>query len=212
MEREETKILWHIFVRECYRLTGRRETVILDLGANVGFFALYAARKAPHAHIYSAEPVPSTFRRLLHHLEWNGLSDHVTALNFAMSGATGTGFIAREDVPAGQKRLLSKYDSRAAELSVQCRTLESIFDDQKLEQVDLAKVDIEGSEYEVLLSTRVEVLRRIARMDLEVHNNITAKGYSFDNLREHLREGGLLLTSLETDAKGFSQARFARAA
>jgi tRNA1(Val) A37 N6-methylase TrmN6 len=81
LEREETKILWHIFVRECYALAGR-ESVILDLGANVGFFALCAALKAPKAHVYSAEPVPSTVRRLLHHLEWNVLRDRVTALEF----------------------------------------------------------------------------------------------------------------------------------
>jgi FkbM family methyltransferase len=210
LEREETKILWHIFVRECYPLAGN-ETVILDLGANVGFFALYAASKAGQAKIYCAEPVPATFRRLIHHLEWNGCTNRVTALNFAVSGSAGTRFIARENVPSGQKRLLAESDSLPGETQVQSRTLESIFDQFRLHHVDMAKVDIEGSEYEVLLSTRPEILRRIARMDLEVHNNLTARGYSFDALVKHLLAGGLHLTSQETDANGFSQAHFVRA-
>ena len=72
-------------------------------------------------------------------------------------------------------------------------------------------MDIEGSEFDALLSTRVEVLRKIARMDIEIHNH-TAQGYSFDNRRYHLKQAGRTLTSLETDAQGFAQARFARAA
>ena len=67
-EREDVKILWHIFVRRCYQVTGT-ESVILDLGANVGFFALYAATNAPQARVVSIEPVPSTFQRLARHLE-----------------------------------------------------------------------------------------------------------------------------------------------
>jgi FkbM family methyltransferase len=209
MEREDVKILWHIFVRECYSVTGA-ESVILDLGANVGLFALYAAMRAPHAHIYCAEPVPATFRRLLDHLDWNGIRVRVTLLNCALGAKAGARFIARENVPAGQKRLLSYNDQSPGEVQVQCRTLESIFDQYHLDQVDLAKVDIEGSEYEVLLSTPPEILRRIARLDVEVHNNITAQGYSFESLVKHLNASGLVPTALETDAQGFSQASFAR--
>lgn len=210
VEREDIKVLWHIFVRKCYRVNGA-ESVILDLGANVGFFSLYAAMNALHARIYSAEPVPSTFQRLLNHLEWNGLTDRVTAMNYAVTGTSGTRFVARENVPAGQKRLLSdSCDHASADIEVPCCTLESILERFGLDRIDMAKVDIEGSEYEVLLATPPATLRRISRLDLEVHNNTTAKGYKPDVLFQHLKTGGLVLSSLETDAKGFSQARFER--
>jgi FkbM family methyltransferase len=166
---------------------------------------------APHARIYSAEPVPSTFQRLLNHLEWNGLTDRVTAINIAVTGTSGTRFVARENVPAGQKRLLSdSCDHASADIEVPCCTLESILERFGLDRMDMAKVDIEGSEYEVLLATPPATLRRISRLDLEVHNNTTAKGYTPDVLFQHLKTGGLVLSSLETDAKGFSQARFER--
>jgi FkbM family methyltransferase len=209
VEREDIKVLWHIFVRKCYGVHGA-ESVILDLGANVGFFSLYAAMNAPHAKIYSAEPVPSTFQRLLNHLESNGLTDRVTAMNYAVTGTSGTRFVARENVPAGQKRLLSDgCDHASADIEVPSCTLESILERYSLDRIDMAKIDIEGSEYEVLLATPPAALRRISRLDLEVHNNITAKGYTPEVLFQHLRTGGLALTSLETDAQGFSQARFA---
>jgi Methyltransferase FkbM domain len=95
---------------------------------------------------------------------------------------------SREKMSPQDKSVCSlESDSKAAELSVQCRTLESIFDDYRLEQVDLAKVDIEGSEDDALRSTRGEVIGRIARMDIEIHNDITAQGYSFETLRDHLK-------------------------
>ena len=119
--------------------------------------------------------------------------------------------MARENVPAGQKRLLSdSCDHASADIEVPCCTLESILERCGLDRIDMAKVDIEGSEYEVLLATPPATLRRISRLDLEVHNNTTAQGYTPDVLFQHLKTGGLVLSSLETDAKGFSQARFER--
>src|SRR5690242_4980783 len=47
---------------------GRCRT-ILDIGANVGLFALYAASVAPEAVIHSFEPEPATFERLTGNLQ-----------------------------------------------------------------------------------------------------------------------------------------------
>jgi hypothetical protein len=102
METEEVKILWHIFVRHCYRVSGH-ESVILDLGANIGLFTLYAATAAPRARTYSAEPVPSTFSRLMQHLEANGLTGRVFPLNSAITAVSGQRHIADERAPAGAK-------------------------------------------------------------------------------------------------------------
>ena len=71
-------------------------------------------------------------------------------------------------------------------------------------------MDIEGSEFEVLLATPPSALRRIARMDIEIHKNVTAQEHTSDELIAHLNTAGLRLASIETDALGFSQARFVR--
>jgi len=210
MEPEDLKILWHIFVRKCYEIAGD-ERVILDLGGNVGFFALYAAMNAPHARIFSAEPLPATFNRLVEHVEWNRFSNRVTALNYAITGEAGQRYIGGEDVPTGQKRLVTRHqDVTASDIPIQSRTLTSVLEEYNIDRIDMAKVDIEGSEFEVLLATAPAVLNRIARLDLEVHNNITAKGYTLDGLIRHLHTGGLDVTSLETDEEGFSQVRLVR--
>jgi FkbM family methyltransferase len=204
-EAEEVKILWNIFVRRCYRVAGD-ESVILDLGGNIGLFSLYASREAPSARIFTAEPMPATFARLEQNLRRNGLQDRVTALNYAVAGTECERFFAREAVPSGQRRLLSGPDDETApDTRVSCRTLTWLLEENRLQKVDLAKIDIEGSEFESLLATPPEILRRIQRISLELHNNTTAKGYQTEDLLGHLRNSNFEVTQMATDPEGFSQ-------
>jgi FkbM family methyltransferase len=204
-EAEEVKILWNIFIRRCYPMAGD-ESVILDLGGNIGLFSLYAAREAPSARIFTVEPMPATFERLQQNLRRNRLQDRVTALNYAVAGTECERFFAREAVPLGQKRLLTDPgDKTAADVPVSCSTLSSIMAEQKLEKVDLAKIDIEGSEFESLLATPPEFLKRIKRITLELHNNATAKGYRTEDLLSHLKNSNFEVTQMATDPEGFSQ-------
>jgi hypothetical protein len=47
------------------------------------------------------------------------------------------------------------------------------------------------------------VLRRLARLDVEVHNDITAQGYSFESLVKHLHADGPVTTAFETGRARF---------
>src|SRR5207245_3538172 len=67
----------------------RDDRLILDAGANIGMFAVWAAQIAPGARIFSLEPWPSTFKRLNRHIEMNGLADRVVAVNVALAGDSG---------------------------------------------------------------------------------------------------------------------------
>ena len=54
---------WQIFIHETYAVNPR-DTVIVDAGANIGSFSLYALATAPAARVVAIEPFPSTFDRL----------------------------------------------------------------------------------------------------------------------------------------------------
>ena len=51
--------LWLIFFSPAYPVKAS-DRVIVDAGANVGFFTLYASHRAPLARIISIEPFPPT--------------------------------------------------------------------------------------------------------------------------------------------------------
>jgi hypothetical protein len=63
--------VWAIFGADEY-LVRDTDEVIVDVGANVGLFALYAAQTAPRARIYCFEPLPQNFYRLQQQVESAG--------------------------------------------------------------------------------------------------------------------------------------------
>src|SRR5262245_26686629 len=61
-----------IFMRGDYG-TVADGAVVLDLGANIGTFSVYAATSAKTVTVYAYEPVAQYFRRLRHNIQINGL-------------------------------------------------------------------------------------------------------------------------------------------
>ena len=54
-------------------------------------------------------------------------------------------------------------------VKVKCITLEDIFNEYKINQCDFLKMDCEGAEYDILLSTGGETLRKIKQINMEYH-------------------------------------------
>jgi FkbM family methyltransferase len=185
-ELTDLKTFWQIFLRRIYRVLPA-DQVIVDLGANIGLFSLYAARCAPQARVLSFEPFPSTFRRLTQTIGDHHLDARVTCLNYAAAGADGVRVMADTPVPS-QRRTLASSSSDKPGAAVQSKTLAAILEEYSLPQVDLLKMDIEGSEYEVLLSTPPAVLKRIRRISLEYHGD--SAPYSKRQLFDHLGAAG----------------------
>ncbi len=121
---------------------------ILDVGANVGSFALWASARWPGSHVTSFEPHPGTFTILM---ENAGGRKDITPVNAAL-------------FPGGQKKatFLSRFAgdgesglaSYAADTFVPGAQVESyevdVVDPASLPSADIVKIDIEGGEGEVL--------------------------------------------------------------
>src|SRR5213593_2407715 len=72
----EVRVFWQIFVHGSYALPEQCRT-ILDCGANVGIFSVWAARRCPHARIVALEPFPATFAGLDTNIRENHLDTRV---------------------------------------------------------------------------------------------------------------------------------------
>src|SRR5690348_5909281 len=56
-----------IFVDEVYLRGGivlREDSVVFDVGANIGMFSLFIGARCPSARVYAFEPVPEVFAKL----------------------------------------------------------------------------------------------------------------------------------------------------
>ncbi len=204
--REKTDLwaFWQIFLRRVYEVTGT-EKVIVDAGANVGFFTLWAARRAPQARILSIEPVPETQERLRENVRRNGLDGRVTCIQCALGGMAELRMV-KVGLAKSQARRVLAYDpgAGAAVAPVQTKTLTQVFDEHQIASLDLLKMDIEGGEYETLLSTPVAVLKRIQRIALEYHADVP--GYTTGQLLEYLREAGFEVKKDMHNSEGYGVA------
>jgi FkbM family methyltransferase len=153
---------------------GRGMTVV-DIGANQGFFSLYAASQG--ANVYAFEPCTDNFEILKWNVAKNGLEGSVHAFNQAVTGKKGNvAFFVGTDSSGGiLSGSASTYDANRGGIGVQTRsiqstTLDSLLDDSHIGKCDFLKMDCEGAEYEILANTSQESFDRIARISMEVHS------------------------------------------
>ena len=156
-----------VFVREEYGRPDQFKT-ILDVGANIGCFAVYAAQRCPGARIICYEPEPRNFDSLVRNLRINELADRVSAFPYAVASGD-----RQRELAVTQESLRNSFhivprDARRE--TVNCTTLSEILEIQKLDAVDLLKMNCEGAEHEILEGCASADLKRITNIRLEYHN------------------------------------------
>ena len=78
--------------------------------------------------------------------------------------------LAHDNVSA-RYRLLNEEDAADSHIEVQCYLLQDVFEQLRIDRVDLAKLDIEGQELRVLQSCFPLLANRIGELDIEVHHH-----------------------------------------
>jgi FkbM family methyltransferase len=129
--------------------------VALDVGANIGWYAVLLARlAAPGARIYAFEPDPLNFNLLCHNLDTNR-SSQVTPVDLALAAERGSRSLYR--YPAKNLGRHSMLPINAAEpLGIQAVNGDEFLADHDVspEQVRFIKIDVEGFEHEVVRGLR----------------------------------------------------------
>lgn len=142
-----------------------RPTVI-DAGAHIGVFAVRVLIDFPSAHLFCIEPVSENLMLLEKNLRDNHLFARATVIRGVLASKSGTMKIyGRKDHSAG----FNVYMPTEMSESVRSHTLEEILKSNRIKHCDLLKLDIEGSEYEVLFGAPEHVLSHVQRIVMEYH-------------------------------------------
>ncbi len=143
---------------------------ILDLGANIGMGSLSLACQFPVAEFLCVEPDPRNLALLETNLHVNLLDAEIVA---AAVGAAPGKLKLRFDVdPTCSALETSPMHDLSNATEVQVMTVPDLLAKKGWETVDLVKIDIEGTE-EQLLSSHNEWLTRAGAILLEIHPNTT---------------------------------------
>jgi FkbM family methyltransferase len=138
------------------------QSVVLDAGSNLGNFARQMAERFG-CLVHSLEPNPAVFAQIPAH-------DRVRAHQLAAAGRAGILRLCIDrDHEGSSLRPVSGKDY-VGEVEVQAVTLEQFVAGLELSAIDVLKLDIEGSEVEVLDSCSDAFLGRVGQLALELHD------------------------------------------
>ena len=135
-----------------YRIATRAD-VTFDVGAYVGFFTLLAAHANPSGRVYAFEPLRGVYARLQKNVALNTL-DQVQCIKSAVGEVDGSADFFHVPVELPTSSSLSYEFMRSAnDLTVSpvpVITLDRFVQENRIDRVDLVKIDTESTEPQVL--------------------------------------------------------------
>jgi FkbM family methyltransferase len=190
-----------VFVRREYGYPVNCRTIV-DIGANMGSFTVFAAQCCPGARIFSFEPEQGNFNVLQQNVAVNSLADRIQVLNCAVASSSGTRRLALDESPLNS---LVPGGEVTDHQNVRCTTLRDILSDYALEKIDFLKMNCEGAEYEILEGCTEAEFSRMPNIRLEYHNLpsigrrgtdlakfLQDKGYKIERFTRYRDESGFI--------------------
>ena len=138
------------------KLSLPKRAVVFDLGANIGTFCIGIRHICPTAHITAYEPHPDNFKMLALNAPFATL--------IQKAATKKTGIVHLED---SNKDFVQLQVVPQGGIPVESISLNDML--KNVPNVDLLKIDIEGSEYGLLNAASPETLAKVQRIIMELH-------------------------------------------
>lgn len=131
--------------------------VLLDIGANVGFYTAVGAHVAGmEGQVIALEPDPENFRYLGETVRANGFHN-VRCLQVAASDRAGSAQLYVSADNRGDNRLYSN-ELASGVIDVRATTVDLLLEELSIDHVDVIKIDVQGAEGWVLKGMRNTLL------------------------------------------------------
>jgi len=151
------KEIWFDHEYSRYGVEVKENDIVIDCGANVGFFTLYALNKGAK-HVYSIECDDRNMESLYYNLE----NKNVT--------------IIKEYVGFGDGNI----------------DIKQIFNLINKPFIDFIKIDIEWAEYDLLINTPDDIMKRVDKWVIELHD-IWGNSHSILHILEKFSRNGFYI-------------------
>ena len=170
-----------IYKREEYSYLKCKGEIVVDIGANIGDSALYFIIKGAKM-VIAVEPFPANYKILLENIAQNNLFEKIIPIN-AMIGIEN-----REVFLDVDRKITTGTDAKESEngSKIDMITLARIVSDYKITG-GLLKIDCEGCEYNAILNTDNEILKKFKRIQIESH-------YGYERIVDKLKTASFFVT------------------
>ena len=146
------------------------DSVVLDLGASQGAFSKQLKRKV-NCVIHQVEANPELYNKLI-------ILDKTISYNLAISNSNSKVAFYISDHPSSSSLRSDKKTNYTSKINIQCRSLQTFVKENKIQNIDLLKIDVEGAEIDILLAVDEILMDRISQISVEFHEK------QFDTIKE----------------------------
>jgi FkbM family methyltransferase len=159
--------------------------VVIDVGAHVGLFSIYLAKRWPALKVFAFEPFPTNFRNCAENLQLNGVTNVMLSPKAIANDNRLLNMATDPRNSGGASAVVRTFESNGIVADLASMTLDEVFSIHEIDRCKLLKIDCEGMEYEILLGARV--LHKVEYLAGEFHASASLqnRGWCPERLRAY---------------------------
>ena len=175
------------------------DPVIIDVGANAGYFNMLLLSKRTDAKVYAYEAIESNVQLFGRNIELNPtIAGKVQLFHRAVTGKPVDTITLYKEADANNSVTASIFQDfeshNLSSVTVKAIALAQILEENKIDQVDFLKLDCEGSEYPILYESPKDIWQKVKSIFLEVHN-LDDNTRNFQFIKKFLQTEGYDISS-----------------
>ena len=186
--------MWKSRIYDPY-LPLKKGGIALDIGANVGLVSYFLSLH--FEKVFSIEPSTEHINNLTTMINYNKI-DNITPIKKAIYIQNGTFAFGGPENNKTMRSLHMNTPGWKEEEKVEAITLDKLFEDYKIEHVNLMKMDIEGSEVEVF--SHPTFLKVADKIDVIITERHAWSGRHPNQLNEALQNAGFKIEQIPNSA------------
>jgi FkbM family methyltransferase len=200
-------ILSEVFVSHTYDPSDhyriRKTDIVLDAGGYIGDFTLFAAARCLRGKVYVFEPIKENFDLLKRNITLNSAKNVVPFMNALTGTSQKMSFYIQNDAYGASSLYPSHQSNQLSAIAVETIGINTFLRSEKIQKLDVIKLDCEGAEYDIIYQLPQSVLKKVRVLMIEYHR-VTSKNktHTPEHLRMYLENHGFT-TDMDSDTSQF---------
>lgn len=167
MDKSVLKEVWIKNIYDKHDIKVEKGDTVIDIGAHVGMFSIYASEISQTGNVYAFEPFIENFQRLEKHKIINN-KKNLFIYNKGVSDKEGiqTLYLSPDNNTGGHSLHLKTESEK--KIDIHTIRLTDFCNNEKIDRIDFLKMDCEGAEFDILKSDET-ILQKVKKIIMECH-------------------------------------------